>query len=641
MRILTVAHYTLPHVGGIEVLVDELGGALVRQGHEVTVVSSHTGLTTAVTVEKGVRLIRVPAWNVLERWLDVPYPLFAPSLPWVLRREVRRADVVHVHGVLYLSSWCALLWAWWCGKPIVLTEHVGFVRYEQQLLNWIQRAALAVVTPIMLRRADAAIAYNARVHQWLAGQTPFPERLHFVPNGVDTERFRPASEAERQHARQRLGIVSARPLAMFAGRFVQKKRVDLLLEAADGSFDLALCGPGEPPEPPRSGTVHHVGNVSHARMPEIYRAADVFVMPSHGEGFPVAIMEAMASGLPVVAVRDPTYDRHVGKDEMIQTDATADGIRAALTHLLGNTADRRQRGQAARQRALADFSLTACAARHAAIYEQARASRELSTALAPLGHDLATRLKIPVLRDLIGNAPMPPWADVGPGSGYVTHHVFAPGPVIIVDVSRANLQAVRARARVAGDPDRFRPVCADLTRLPVRDAALGTILCTQVLEHVADDREAAAELMRALAPSGRLVAEVPHTARGYASYLDRLGITTVHDVPGPEYHHRPGYTADGLAALLRAAGGRVTRQRTFVGFVGLFLMDLVAATHLAYERLRFGRNAWTWADVHQLTGSPLFRVYRLIFPLLQALTWLDAAVSRGVGFILGVRVEKS
>ncbi len=69
-------------------------------------------------------------------------------------------------------------------------------------------------------------------------------------------------------------------------------------------------------------------------------------------------------------------------------------------------------------------------------------------------------------------------------------------------------------------------------------------------------------------------------------------------------------------------------------------MDSVALVHLLYERFRFGRAAWTWADVHQLTGSPVFRIYRWVFPILYALSRLDAVFSRGVGFILGKRLEK-
>lgn len=639
MHILLVSHYTLPHIGGIEVLVDQLGRAYVAEGHTVTVVSSQAGGATQEE-RSGMQVRRIAAWNVLERRWHVPYPLFSPRLLTTLRRAVRAADVVHAHGVLYLSSLCALWWAWWFNKPIVVTEHVGHVPYRNPLLNGIQRVALALTARLFARRADAVITYNAAVRDWMATLTPYPDRMHFVPNGIDTQRFRPAAAGERAQARARFGIDGQRPVALFVGRFVEKKGVDVLLQAADPSFELLLCGRGELPWSPAT-PVHVVSDLSHEEMPQAYHAADVFVLPSRGEGFPVAVMEAMASGLPVIAARDPSYDAYVTDLEMVQTGPDAASVRAALQRLLADEAGRAERGRAARARAVAAFDVQASAARHLALYRQARGARQLSTALAPLGHDLATRVKIPVLRELVGDAPPAPWADIGPGSGYGAHHVFPPGTIIAIDISHGNLRALQTRAQHAGYAERFAPVQADLAALPFRDGALGTVLCTEVLEHMADDRGAAAELTRVLAPQGRMIAEVPNVARGYASYLELLGVTTVHDVPGPEFHHRPGYTPDSLRALFAPLGLRVTRERTFLGRVGLLLMDTVAAIHLVYERVRFGRSAWTWSDVHQLTDSPIFRIYRLVFPVLFALSKLDALLSRGVGFILGARLEKS
>ena len=77
--------------------------------------------------------------------------------------------------------------------------------------------------------------------------------------------------------------------------------------------------------------------------------------------------------------------------------------------------------------------------------------------------------------------------------------------------------------RRAGTPLR-RVERADLAALPFRTGVMGTVLCTQVLEHLEDDRAAAAELTRILAPAGQLIVEVPHNARGYASFLELAGI---------------------------------------------------------------------------------------------------------------------
>jgi phosphatidylinositol alpha-1,6-mannosyltransferase len=639
MHILIVSHYTLPHVGGIEVCVDQLSRALARDGHEVTVVSSRAG-ASPVEWRDGVRILRVAAWNGLERSLHVPFPIFAPSLLTSLWRATRRADVVHVHGVLCMSSLCALFCAWWMGKPLVVTEHVGFVPYKSQLLNTIERIALAIAAPLFLRRADAMIALNDRVRDWLARSSPYPERLHILPNGIDTARFRPASAEERKQARLELELASDRRLVVFVGRFVQKKGLDCLLQIPDGTFDVLMCGSGEFPAAPRPAGVHVVRNLPHESMPDVYRAGDVLVLPSCGEGFPLSVMEAMACGLPVVAARDTVYDRYVSEGEMVQTEPNPASMRAAVRWLLEDGNEHMRRSRAARARALSSFGLTASVAGHLRLYERARVYRRLSNELSLLGTDLATRLKVPVLRSLLTGSEDAPCVDIGPGSGYTAHHVFPPGPIVVLDLSHDNLRALCTAAAEAGCPERFLPVQADLTALPFRHGSLGNVLCAEVLEHIENDQQAAAELIRTLAPNGALIVEVPNASRGYASYLERLGVRTVHDVPGPEFHQRPGYTPESLAELFRPSGGRLGERRFLIGFVAQALIDAVAAAHLVYERLCLGRSSWTWSDVKAVARSPVFRIYRAVFPFLLLLARLEALFVKRTGFTLAARFEK-
>src|SRR4051794_32461991 len=103
MRILFLSHYAIPHVGGIEVVIDALAREFRARGHETVHVASDADSPEGVG-EYEPNVIRVPAYNGFEARLGVPWPLFSPRLAGVVRREVDRADVVHAHGFLYLSS---------------------------------------------------------------------------------------------------------------------------------------------------------------------------------------------------------------------------------------------------------------------------------------------------------------------------------------------------------------------------------------------------------------------------------------------------------------------------------------------------------------------------------------------------------
>jgi glycosyltransferase involved in cell wall biosynthesis/SAM-dependent methyltransferase len=638
MHVLIVSHYLPPHVGGIEILVSELASHLRDQGHRVTLVSSAVGAGPADAAED---VHRVPAWNILEERLHVPFPIFSPSILAVMRKAVREADVVHAHGVLYLGSLLALLFCWWYDKPLVVTEHVGFVPYSSNILNAIQRTVLRLLTPLFLRHAQAMITYNRRVYDWLHGFAIHPERIFYTVNGIDTSIFRPADADERQRARRRLGVETGAPLALFVGRFVQKKRPDLMLRSGAASFDILMCGFGDLPDVPCASEVHVLRSVPHRDMPEVYRAADIMVLPSCGEGFPVAIMEAMACGLPVVACADPAYDDYVVSDELVQVPSEASAIRAELERLAADSGERRRRSELARRRAVEAFSMQRSTEQHLEIYRGAIETVGLETAFAPLGYDLPTQFKLPALRSIVRRPEGTPRLDVGPGTGYLANALLAPGSIVVVDVAHRNLVALRDQAHSAGAPARFLPVRADLMHLPFRNGAFGTAVCTQVLEHVEEDRRAASELARTVAPGGQIIVEVPHVGAGYASHLENLGIQTVHDVPGPEYHCRPGYTIDTLRRTFSGTATDLKESAVSVGRLGMIAIDTVSVVHLLYQRLRYGRSSWTWADVGEMAGSPVLRAYRLLFPFFRIFDLLDRAIGIRTGFILAARFEKT
>jgi glycosyltransferase involved in cell wall biosynthesis len=375
VRILFLSHYALPHVGGIETSIDGVAEELARRGHEVVHISSASEADPAEAPDS-YRLVRIPALNVLERRFGVPYPVFHPRLVRVLRREIAAANVVHAHGFLYLPTVLGLPLARRAQKkPVrVLTEHVGHVAYESTMLDRVEALAIATMGRASLRAAEAIVVYNERVGDELKALVP-SRMIDFIGNGVDVKRFRPGTDEERQTLRAEFGW-NGLPRVLFAGRLVAKKGIDLALavaEQADGEFELVLAGPGELPRSPTSN-VRLLGPQTRSQLERLYRAADAFLVPSHGEGFPLSVQEAMASGLPVVMCDDPGYRSHLrGAEEAVRlTEPDAIALMRALREVLRA---REAGARAAAAYARRAFSWAHTADAHEALYQRVRSER--------------------------------------------------------------------------------------------------------------------------------------------------------------------------------------------------------------------------------------------------------------------------
>jgi D-inositol-3-phosphate glycosyltransferase len=311
LRVLIVSHYALPHLGGIEIATDGLARALQARGHSVAHVASDATRGEDPIASSPYAVHRVRAFNGLEDRLHIPYPMFSPRLAGVLRRRIARADIVHAHGLLYQGTLAALAVGRRRGVPVVVTEHVGHVPYDKVAIDRAEAAALASIGRIAARAASAVVALNEGVETLvsrLAPRTP----VERIPNGVDTTAYRPPDPRERDELRARYGW-DAIPRALFVGRLVGKKGLPLAFaahEAAHDAWRLVVVGPGSPPAEVPHG-VELLGPRPREEVARLYRAADAFLLPSRGEGFPVTVQEALASGLPAVLLQDRNYADYV------------------------------------------------------------------------------------------------------------------------------------------------------------------------------------------------------------------------------------------------------------------------------------------------------------------------------------------
>lgn len=307
---------------------------------------------------------RLPTLHAAER-AGVPYPL--PTGAGIRRAmdAVSDADVVHAHGALYAQTLMARRAARAAKAPLVLTEHVGFVDYPQRALNGIQSLAWRTIGDTTLARSDALVALSSRVHGWL--ETRAGRDVHFIGNGVDCEMFRPRRAAERAELRRSLGLPEDETLVLFVGRESAKKNLDVALAMPREGYTLVTCGAERRL---RGERLIDLGVRQHDQMPGLFGCVDLMVHPATGEGFPLAVQESMASGVPVVLLWDAGYSRLVSRDVVVACDAPSD-IAAGVSALARDGALRARLGAAARSWAEREWSWEANVAGYERVYREA------------------------------------------------------------------------------------------------------------------------------------------------------------------------------------------------------------------------------------------------------------------------------
>lgn len=239
--------------------------------------------------------------------------LYGPFFKWSIREAFERAvaefrpDVVFAPWA-YPDGWAAVELGHSAGVPVVVKLHGSDILSLDAFPKRLGRTVDA------LRRADAIYAVSRDLADRVAAMGVDPGRIRVIYDGVDTGQFHPGPKAE---ARALLGLDPDRPMLLFIGNLLPVKGVDQLVEAcgrlAGSGLDFTghLIGQGPLRDQVawqinRLGLEDRVkllGSRPHEQIPDWFRAADLFVLPSHSEGVPVVLLEAAACGTPFVASR--------------------------------------------------------------------------------------------------------------------------------------------------------------------------------------------------------------------------------------------------------------------------------------------------------------------------------------------------
>jgi glycosyltransferase involved in cell wall biosynthesis len=383
MRVLIVTNtYPPADISGVGTLVFELARQLDATGHAVRVMVRQAAADDLLAEP-------VPGAKLL-------FPLRAAARFIALARR-QRFDVVHLHESDGALVALAVRLARAFGRPagnarVVATLQVSYRRERwavrrlrvngrtvarptagEWLFAWLRAPLLSLAGRLTSRLADAVVAPSRVTAREL--ETDYGCRVATViANGITPLELPPRPPAE------------AAVELLYAGRLRTRKAVAVLIEAFAQVHEqapdsrLRLAGDGEQ-RPALEAQVHRLGlagavrfegAVPRERMPELFAAADIFCLPSLYEGFPLAILEAMAAGLPVVTTRVAGNPEAVTDGEhgrLVEAEDAA-GLAAALIDLIGDEEGRRRMGRQARQRVDEEFSIERIGTAYRELWEE-------------------------------------------------------------------------------------------------------------------------------------------------------------------------------------------------------------------------------------------------------------------------------
>jgi glycosyltransferase involved in cell wall biosynthesis len=342
MKILEVAPYFSPQLGGVPEVIYQLSAHLAENGHQVTVLASQYATDKATYPDGGFQQVLLPATFAKFGF----YP--TPAMVSWLAKHVREYDVIHVHEVRTFQNILVHHFSRRYAIPYVLSAH-------GTLPLIVQRQTLKRIFDLLFGRriiesAECIVAVSEYEQKEIVAFGVDPGKIRVIYNGINLEEYE--NLPPKGKLRLELGIDSESKIILFLGRLHKRKGLRILLEAfarlqsERDDLVLVLAGPDEGERERLEALaaqlgiqrkVLFVGPCYHERKFAALVDADVVVYPSQYEIFGLVPFEALLCGSPVVVSDDSGMGELIRKAKAgFRTPygdaaALADGIRAALS----------------------------------------------------------------------------------------------------------------------------------------------------------------------------------------------------------------------------------------------------------------------------------------------------------------------
>ena len=292
-------------------------------------------------------------------------------VPFILRSVYfllfKSFDLIHAHYGFHSALIPALIKK----KPLITTFH-GSDALKEPFRN----RFYYILQKFIISRSDHIIAVSNDIKNTLIRRlNANPEKISVISCGVDTSTFVPMNKVE---VRKKLGIEKDIKVVLFVGRITYMKGVDILFQCALMMSNVHFILVGDGPLKPNSKNCNVVRSRYHDEMPMWMNAADVLVLPSRSEGTPVAILEALSCGIPVISTNVGGCPEIIKEDEngsLVPIDNVI-ALQESITSLLNNDRKRTLMGIQGRKDMIDMYDSTKVAKRIKRLYNDTLNSRE-------------------------------------------------------------------------------------------------------------------------------------------------------------------------------------------------------------------------------------------------------------------------
>ena len=312
-----------PQINGVSISLQLVSEGLQRRGHQVTIFAPR--IPGYKDDQPGV--VRLPSLKYLNDPPIYVAVLGTPRSTWSLTRK--HFDVLHAHSPLTVGL-LAYFTASTKNLPLIYTYHTSITDYTHYLKviggTGVIRHAARWFSTTSTNLGDQIVVPSPKFYRLLSEQK-VRRPIHIIPNGIDLSNFKAAKNPGS--FRTRLGLKSDAPILLSVGRVDPEKRLDFLIKAFECMSDrvpdaqLVFAGDGgarKKLEEQAAATkvkdrIHFLGMVNRTELPDLLHDATVFLSASTTEVHPISVIEAIASGLPLVAVQDEAFEGMILENE--------------------------------------------------------------------------------------------------------------------------------------------------------------------------------------------------------------------------------------------------------------------------------------------------------------------------------------